>query len=208
MTTTTETPTRRRSLYEIGADIRSRLEDLKALAEENGGEVPAEMMTELLGVESEREAKVLDIAAWVKEERTFGNASLAHAKAIAAEAAKDVQRAQAHLNLADRLSKMLADNVPPTFSAEDFRVKVKWQGNGGVRPVRLAEGRKPEELPEEFRVVTTTMNAEALRDHLQAELEAAGGKAPEVTGQPIELLDDAGKLLATVEPRGKSLRIS
>ncbi len=204
--------TARKSLYVIGDEYRNLFADLAAIAEENDGQVPEEKLAEFFALEGEMETKVLNIGALIKDEKVFGEAIKAEAEARMKSVQDDLNRAKAHIALADRLKDYLADNVPRTAKYEDTRVKIAWQGNGGSRSVELLPEVKPEELPEKYKRVIVEPDAKAIREALEAEHMAAMEldpdlKSPEASGQPLVLKDDNGKELAIVKPRGVSLRV-
>jgi hypothetical protein len=194
------------TLFEISAEYRDILADMDLHAELNEGDITDfPLLERLAAVEGDLSAKALNIAALIKEIEVIGESIIAQGKPFQDLAESYTVRGKSHLNRAERLLKYLEDNVPMNAVYEDSRAKVKWQGNGGSRPTELMPEVKPEELPESFQKITVEANKEAIRTRLEFLL--GDGKKPEETGEPLELKNDEGKVLAVVKPRGKSLRI-
>jgi hypothetical protein len=187
------------TIFEISTEYRDILADMELHAENNEGDITDfPLLDRLAVVEGDLSHKALNIAALIKELN-------AEAMSIAELGTSLVARATAKANRAERLKQYLKDNVPMNAVYEDARAKVSWAGNGGVRPFKLMPEVLPEDLPEKFQRKEITVKTEEVRKELEAGIVA--GHEPEKTGEPLELKDESGKVLAVVKPRGKSLRI-
>lgn len=186
------------ALFEISAEYRNILADIELHAEANDGDVTGfPLLERLSSIEGDLKSKALNIAALVKEMNADG-------KAIAELGESIIARGRAKLNRAAALKDYLAMNVPMNAVYEDARAKVSWAGNGGKRPVEVMPEVDPNTLPENFKKVSVTADNEAIREALEARITE--GQEPEKTGQSIEL-EVGGKVVARLNPRGKSLRI-
>ncbi len=177
------TPARKRTLWDIDADM-SALDDLIDEAEGDITACEATVDAWFAELKGDLSAKVDGYAGFIGELN-------ARAEARKEEADRLAHRAKIDANLRDYLKNRLKD----FFAArglkklETKRYKLTVAGNGGKLPLLLADSAKnePEKLPEPFRKVSYSPNAEAIR----AELEA---------GKPLEF--------ATLGERGTHLRIS
>lgn len=190
------------TLFEINQEYRDILAEMEIWAEDHEGDITEFPLLDRLSVlDGDLGAKALNIAALIKELN-------AEAKAIKDLGDSLVARARAKQNRADRLKQYLSDNVPMNAVFEDKRAKVCWQGNGGARATELMPEVRPEDLPELYKRIVVSADLTAIRESLEATLaETEGAQSPEITGEPLELKDEEGKVLAIVKPRGKSLRI-
>lgn len=191
-----------KTLFEINTEYRDILAEMEAFAELHDGDITEfPLLDHLAKIDGDLSEKVLNIAALIKE---LG----AEAKAIDELAKGLAARSSAKKSRAERLKRYLADNIPMDAVFEDSRAKVAWQGNGGARPAELMPDVRPEDLPEWARRVVVTPDLTGIREALEATLaETEGAQPPEITGEPLELKDESGRVLAIVKPRGKSLRI-
>jgi hypothetical protein len=186
------------ALFQIADDYRNILSEIEAHAEANDGDVTGFPLLERLAkIEGDLKDKALNIAALVKEITADG-------KAITELGESIVARGRAKLKRAEGLKNYLTMNVPMNAVFEDARAKVSWAGNGGKRPIEVMPEVNPADLPDAFKVIEVRVDSEAIREALEGQI--VEGQEPEKTGQAIEL-EVGGKVVARLNPRGKSLRI-
>lgn len=186
------------ALFEISNEYRDIIAAIEAHAEANDGDVTGfPLLERLAAIEDDLKTKALNIAALIKEMTADGKAIMDLGNGI-------VARGRAKLNRAEALKEYLAMNVPMNAVFEDARAKVSWAGNGGKRPVEVMPEADPNTLPDTFKKVAVSVDTEAIREALEARI--VEGQEPEKTGQSIEL-EVGGKVVARLNPRGKSLRI-
>lgn len=185
-------------LFEISDEYRALIADLESHAEANAGDVTDfPLLDRLASLEGDLKTKCLNIAALVKEMSADGKAILELGESI-------VARGRARMNRAESLKEYLAANVPANAVFEDARAKISWAGNGGKWPVEVMPEVDPETLPPAFKIVDTRVDMEAVRSALESQISDAND--PSKTGQSIELAV-GNKVIARLNPRGKSLRI-
>lgn len=186
------------ALFQIADNYRNLFAELEAHAEANDGDITDfPLLEKLAGLEGDLKEKALNIAAYIKELTADGKAIVELGDGL-------VKRGRAKLNRAASLKEYLEMNVPMNAVFEDARAKVAWAGNGGKRPVEVMPEVDPNTLPDTFKKVAVSVDTEAMREALEARI--VEGQEPEKTGQSIEL-EVGGKVVARLNPRGKSLRI-
>lgn len=177
------------TLFEISDELRQFEDALDSLVEITEGEIADEQTEQLFNeffsnigeLKAERDRK-LESYAWLIKERE------AKAKARSEEATRLNALAQTDKNFADRLKKRLqayfeANNIQ---KHETLHFKFAVQKNGGQTPVKFNDNIKPEDVAEEFRIISFNFNTSKIREALES-------------GEELEF--------ASLQERGKHLRI-
>jgi hypothetical protein len=129
-----------KSLFELTAEACALFDALEAFAEENGGEVPADLDAAVNAVSVEREAKIEAICAVYKE-------MTGRAEILAGEAKKLSARAKALSNQADGLKAYLGKNLTPGEKFERGTHRIGWRKSSTVE---LLPDVSVEDLPEVY----------------------------------------------------------
>lgn len=154
------------SLYEINTEIEAVLAQLMDSADAETGEVDEACTQRLEELQMQREEKLDNIGAYIKN-------LLAEAAALEAEEAKLKERREAKVNKAERLKKYLADNLDGK-PFESARVVCTWKKSDAVivDDVDL--------LPEEF------VKVETKRTPIKPQIKKAIKAGTEVRGAWLE----------------------
>lgn len=164
-----------RKLYEINADIRGLRDQLETYAAEHDGDITGfEFAANVSELEGEREAKLLGIAALLKEMRQDAADKKAVADSIAKTAAAESEAAGVLQRRADRLEDFLLHNLEAGEKFKDSRAEITWRKSTAV-----IVSVEPEKLPQQFQRVSVAADKKAIGDALKSG-ETIEGAALEV----------------------------
>lgn len=127
-----------KTLYELSKEVCELFDAIEAHAEENGGEVPADLDAKIEKTGLEREQKIAAICSIYKE--LVGRSGI-----LAAEAEKLAARAKTQANQAKALKEYLARNL---LEGEKFEVGPHRVGWREASSVELMPNITVEEIPE------------------------------------------------------------
>lgn len=116
----------------------------------------------LSGIEDERDAKALNIAAMIKNHR-------AEAEALKAEKTRLAKRQQAAERTVQWLARYLEQFIEPGLKLKDSRSTIGWRRSEGVKLTVT-----PEELPEEYIRIKREANLTLIKEDLKAGDEVLG----------------------------------
>lgn len=140
-------------LYEIDEQI------MACVDRETGEVIDPDRLTAL---EMERNAKIRNVGLWLKNLK-------ADAAALKAEEKSFADRRKAAENRVESLKAWLEYALGgQPFETEDKALTIKTVKNGGLAPLRYAEGVAPEQVPEKYRRVEYSFNTDAVRQALDA----------------------------------------
>lgn len=116
----------------------------------------------LSGIEDERDAKALNIAAMIKNHR-------AEAEALKTEKTRLAKRQQAAERTVQWLTRYLEQFIEPGLKLKDTRSTIGWRRSEGVKLSVT-----PEDLPDEYVRIKREANLSAIKDDLKAGDEVPG----------------------------------
>ena len=149
-------------LFDIAPAIRDAQAKVDSWAEEHDGNVTeCPDLWALLGMEFEREQKLLSLGCLVLEIEAE------------AEAHKEIQRAQAEKAAtatakADRLRELIANHLKPGEKIKDARVGLGWRKSDRLV---MDENVNPAELPDDFKRVKVEADKAAIKEAIKAGAE-------------------------------------
>lgn len=132
-----------KSLFELTTEACALFDDLEAYAEENGGEVPADLDAAIEAVAAERTAKIEAVCAVYKE-------MTGRAEILAGESKRLAARAKAMSNQAEALKGYLAANLLAGEKVTVGTHRVTWRKSSTVE---LLPDVSVEDLPEAYQRV-------------------------------------------------------
>lgn len=157
---TTETPTKKPSLYAIHADLQA----LESIIDDTGGELTEDAEAQIQAWFAECEGKLADKAdAYAQLIRVLDlKASIAREEAERLTALS-AARCKAADNLKDRLKVVMQMHGLKKLESERFKFTVA--NNGGLLPIEVLD---PSELPKEFQRIRIEADGVAIRNSITA----------------------------------------
>lgn len=127
-----------RTLYELSQEVCELYDRLESFAEENGGEVPADLDAQIEAIAGERDAKIGAICAVYKE-------LVGRSEILSGEAKRLSARAKTYANQADALKSYLQRHLTEGEKVESGPHRVSWRKSSSVD---LMPGITAEDIPE------------------------------------------------------------
>lgn len=147
-----------RPLYEIHIDYEAIQHFVESYASENGGEIPPDLEQRLAEIECERDQKILNVALFIKNLRSYS-------AAIKEEEKKLSLRRKPLENLSDRLEVLLNSILNSGETLKDSRVALSWRKSVSTEIV------DPDSVPDQYVELVRKVHVEDIKRDLKAGAE-------------------------------------
>jgi len=147
-----------RPLYEINAEYQEISRAVELYIEENGGEIPPNLESQLESISQERIQKIISVSLFLKN-------TLSYAASIREEERKLAARRKPLDNLAERLEKLILATIEPGETIKDSRVALSWRKSVSTEIV------DPDSVPDHFVDLIRKVRVEEIKRDLKAGAE-------------------------------------
>ena len=144
-----------RPLYEINAEYQEISRAVELYIEENGGEIPPNLESQLESISQERIQKIISVSLFLKN-------TLSYAASIREEERKLAARRKPLDNLAERLEKLILATIEPGETIKDSRVALSWRKSVSTEIV------DPDSVPDQFVDLIRKVRVEEIKRDLKA----------------------------------------
>ena len=144
-----------RLLYEINAEYQEISRAVELYIEENGGEIPPNLESQLESISQERIQKIISVSLFLKN-------TLSYAASIREEERKLAARRKPLDNLAERLEKLILATIEPGETINDSRVALSWRKSVSTEIV------DPDSVPDHFVDLIRKVRVEEIKRDLKA----------------------------------------